>query len=53
MAEKCGFLHSRLCENFNFLSFLSMQESPSSPTLGDSCIRRNDRNEAFETALLG
>ncbi|MCX6152951.1 MAG: hypothetical protein NT007_02200 [Candidatus Kapabacteria bacterium] len=27
-----------------------MQESPSSATLGDSCIRRNDRNEAFETA---
>ncbi|MCX6153519.1 MAG: hypothetical protein NT007_05110 [Candidatus Kapabacteria bacterium] len=32
------------------MSFLRMQESPSSATLGDSCIRRNDRNEAFETA---
>ncbi|MCX6152900.1 MAG: hypothetical protein NT007_01940 [Candidatus Kapabacteria bacterium] len=32
------------------LSFLRMQESPSSATLGDSCIRRNDRNEAFEIA---
>ncbi|MCX6156283.1 MAG: hypothetical protein NT007_19195 [Candidatus Kapabacteria bacterium] len=34
------------------MSFLRMQESPSSATLGDSCIRRNDRNEAFETALI-
>ncbi|MCX6153339.1 MAG: hypothetical protein NT007_04180 [Candidatus Kapabacteria bacterium] len=32
------------------MSFLRMQESPSSATLWDSCIRRNDRNEAFETA---
>ncbi|MCX6153019.1 MAG: hypothetical protein NT007_02540 [Candidatus Kapabacteria bacterium] len=32
------------------MSFLRMQESPSSATLGDSCIRRNDKNEAFETA---
>ncbi|MCX6153196.1 MAG: hypothetical protein NT007_03440 [Candidatus Kapabacteria bacterium] len=34
------------------MSFLRMQESPSSPTLGDLCIRRNDRNEAFETASI-
>ncbi|MCX6156280.1 MAG: hypothetical protein NT007_19180 [Candidatus Kapabacteria bacterium] len=46
------------------MSFLRMQESPSSATLGDSCMRRNDkklkfshrlmrrndRNEVFETA---
>ncbi|MCX6155840.1 MAG: hypothetical protein NT007_16970 [Candidatus Kapabacteria bacterium] len=32
------------------MSFLRMQESPSSATLGDSCMRRNDRNETFETA---
>ncbi|MCX6153156.1 MAG: hypothetical protein NT007_03240 [Candidatus Kapabacteria bacterium] len=29
------------------MSFLRMQESPSSATLGDSCMRWNDRNEAF------
>ncbi|MCX6152861.1 MAG: hypothetical protein NT007_01740, partial [Candidatus Kapabacteria bacterium] len=34
------------------MSFLHMQESPSSVTLGDSCIRRNDRNEAFEFVCL-
>ncbi|MCX6155708.1 MAG: hypothetical protein NT007_16260 [Candidatus Kapabacteria bacterium] len=34
------------------MSFLRMQESPSSATLGDSCIRRNDRNEAFETTSI-
>ncbi|MCX6155967.1 MAG: hypothetical protein NT007_17605 [Candidatus Kapabacteria bacterium] len=34
------------------MSFLRMQESPSSATLGDSCMRRNDRNETFETASL-
>ncbi|MCX6152841.1 MAG: hypothetical protein NT007_01640 [Candidatus Kapabacteria bacterium] len=29
-----------------------MQESTSSTTLGDSCIRRNDRNVAFDTAQI-
>ncbi|MCX6153805.1 MAG: hypothetical protein NT007_06580 [Candidatus Kapabacteria bacterium] len=38
------------------MSFLRMQESPSSATLGDSCIRRNDsfvKYVAFETAFRG
>ncbi|MCX6155059.1 MAG: hypothetical protein NT007_12975 [Candidatus Kapabacteria bacterium] len=34
------------------MSFLRKQESPSSATLGDSCIRRNDRNETYETPQL-
>ncbi|MCX6154841.1 MAG: hypothetical protein NT007_11855 [Candidatus Kapabacteria bacterium] len=34
------------------MSFLRMQKSPASATLGDSCIRRNDRNEAFEIVSL-
>ncbi|MCX6152904.1 MAG: hypothetical protein NT007_01960 [Candidatus Kapabacteria bacterium] len=34
------------------MSFLRMQEPPSSATLGDSCIRRNDRNENYETTSI-
>ncbi|MCX6156221.1 MAG: hypothetical protein NT007_18885 [Candidatus Kapabacteria bacterium] len=34
------------------MSFLRMQESPSSATLGDSCIRRNDKKLQFSHKLI-
>ncbi|MCX6152660.1 MAG: hypothetical protein NT007_00715 [Candidatus Kapabacteria bacterium] len=34
------------------MSFLRMQESPSSAALGDSCIRRNDRNEVLGDSCI-
>ncbi|MCX6156203.1 MAG: hypothetical protein NT007_18795 [Candidatus Kapabacteria bacterium] len=34
------------------MSFLRMQESPSSATLGDSCIRRNDNKLQFSHRLI-